>query len=56
MSMSVRSTSLGAAFDLLAAFAPPDGFFFEKDGLGVSTGSLADALEVGPMSDLSALS
>ena len=56
MSVSVRSTSLGAAFDLLAAYAPPDGFFFERDGLGVSTGSLGDALEVGPVSDLSALS
>lgn len=56
MSVSVRSTSLGAAFDLLAAYAPPDGFFFEKDGLGVSTGSLGDGLEVGPASDLSALS
>jgi isochorismate synthase len=54
--MSVRSTPLGAAFDLLASYAPPDGFFFEKDGLGVSTGSLGDALEVGPASDLPALS
>lgn len=56
MSVSVRSTSLGAAFDLLAAYAPPDGFFFEKDGLGVSTDSLGDALQVGPVSDLPALS
>jgi isochorismate synthase len=56
VSVSVRSTPLGAAFDLLAAYAPPDGFFFEKDGLGVSTGSLGDALEVGPALDLPALS
>jgi isochorismate synthase len=51
----VRAKPLGAAFDLLAAYAPPDGFYFEREGLGVATASLDDALEVGPVSDLSTL-
>ena len=33
------ATDLGAAFDLLAAYAPPDGVFFERGGLGVAGGS-----------------
>lgn len=55
MSGSVRAKPLGAAFDLLAAYASPDGFYFEREGLGVATASLDDALEVGPASDVSTL-
>jgi isochorismate synthase len=32
-----RTRELGPAFDLLAAFAPGDGFFIERDGVGVAT-------------------
>lgn len=31
-------SQLGAAFDLLAAYEPNDGFFFERSGLGVAGG------------------
>lgn len=51
----MRAKPLGAAFDLLAAYASPDGFYFEREGLGVATASLDDALEVGPVSDVSTL-
>jgi len=55
MTGSVRVTPLGAAFDLLAAYEVPDGAFFEREGSGVATGSLAGALRVGPASDLRSL-
>lgn len=55
MSGSVYAKPLGAAFDLLAAYASPDGFYFERKGLGVATASLDGALEIGPASDVSAL-
>ncbi len=51
----MRATPLGGAFDLLAAYAPLAGFFFEREGVGVSTGSLAGASEIGPESDLRSL-
>jgi isochorismate synthase len=51
----VRATPLGPAFDLLAAYAAPDGFFFEWEGLGVAASDAAGALAIGPASDLRAL-
>jgi isochorismate synthase len=50
---SVRASSLGPAFDLLAAYAP-GGFFFEREGLGVAAPSLAGGREIGA-SDLAGL-
>jgi len=35
--LRVRSTRLGRAFDLLAAYGGPVGFFFERGGLGIAT-------------------
>jgi isochorismate synthase len=55
MTASIRVTPLGAAFDLLAAYEVPDGAFFEREGSGVATGSLAGALRVGPAPDLRSL-
>jgi len=55
MTGSIRATPLGAAFDLLAAYELPDGAFFERGGSGVATGSLAEALRVGPAPDLRSL-
>jgi isochorismate synthase len=36
-----RTRELGPAFDLLAAFEPGDGFFMERDGVGVATSGVA---------------
>jgi isochorismate synthase len=55
MTGSIRATPLGAAFDLVAAYEAPDGAFFEREGSGVATGSLAQALRVGPTPDLRSL-
>jgi isochorismate synthase len=55
MTGSIRATPLGAAFDLLAAYEVPDGAFFEREGSGVATGSLAGALRIGPAPDLRSL-
>ncbi|HEV8564206.1 MAG TPA: isochorismate synthase [Actinomycetota bacterium] len=38
-SSPIRSTRLGPAFDLLAAYPGHGGFFFERDGEGVASGS-----------------
>lgn len=38
---------LGAAFDLLAAYEPPDGFFFEHEGLGVACSGVAEQVPAG---------
>jgi isochorismate synthase len=37
---------LGPAFDLLAPYAPPDGFFFERAGLGVVGAGAAERISV----------
>jgi isochorismate synthase len=37
---------LGAAFDLLAAFDPRDGFFMERDGLGLATSGASVRIDV----------
>ena len=48
----VRAEALGGAFDLLAAYSAPEGFFFEREGLGVAASTLERGLEVGPEDDL----
>ena len=49
------ATPLGPAFDLLAAYASPDGFHFEREGLGVSAPAVHGGLHIGPEPDLRAL-
>ncbi len=51
----VTATPLGSAFDLLAAYEAPDGFHFEREGLGVSASSVHGGLHIGPEPDLRAL-
>ena len=46
---------LGPAFDLLAAFDPVSGFYFEREGLGVSASLGARTSVIGPAPDLRAL-
>lgn len=41
----------GPAFDLLAAYAPPDGTFFERRGIGVATAGVLDRVPVGEAVD-----
>ncbi|MDH4112917.1 MAG: isochorismate synthase [Actinomycetota bacterium] len=55
MTHALRASALGPAFDLLAAYAAPRGFFFEREGLGVAAPSLADGLQIGAASDLRSL-
>jgi isochorismate synthase len=38
----VSATSPGAAFDLLAAYVPPDGAFFDRRGVGVATAGVQE--------------
>lgn len=49
------ATPLGPAFDLLAAYASPDGFFFEREGIGVSAPSVHGGVRIGPESGLARL-
>lgn len=49
------ATPLGPAFDLLAAYASPDGFFFEREGIGVSSPSVHGGVRIGPESGLAGL-
>ena len=51
----VTATPLGPAFDLLAAYEAPDGFHFEREGLGVSASSVHGGSRIGPEPDLAAL-
>ncbi len=53
--LAASATVLGAAFDLLAAYEASDGFFFEREGIGVSAPSLQGGLHIGPEHDLQAL-
>jgi isochorismate synthase len=46
MSLSARAERLGPAFDLLAGYHP-GGFFFERQGVGVSASGVAGRLEAG---------
>ena len=50
-----RRRRSGAAFDLLAAYEAPDGFHFEREGIGVSAPSVHGGVEIGPEPDLRAL-
>jgi isochorismate synthase len=49
---SARATELGPAFDLLAAYEPPGGFFFERDGLGVASGNGGVAITASGLPEL----
>ncbi len=49
------ASPLGPAFDLLAAYDPAAGFFFERDGLGVSASLGPGTAVVGPSPDLRTL-
>lgn len=49
--IGLQARPLGAAFDLLAAFDPEVGFFFEREGLGLST-SGGSFLATEPTDDL----
>ena len=51
----VTATPLGPAFDLLAAYEAPEGFHFEREGLGVSASSVHGGSRIGPEPDLAAL-
>ena len=49
------ATPLGPAFDLLAAYAAPGGFHFEREGIGVSAPSVHGGVAIGHEPDLRAL-
>ncbi|MGH2629106.1 MAG: isochorismate synthase [Actinomycetota bacterium] len=49
------ASPLGPAFDLLAAYEPRGGCFFEREGLGVSASLGPGAIEIGPVPHLRAL-
>ena len=51
----VALTPLGSAFDLLAAYLAPGGFFFEREGLGVAAPSITSGPLIGPAPDLRTL-
>ena len=51
----IALTPLGSAFDLLAAYQAPDGFFFEREGLGVAAPSITSGPLIGPAPDLRTL-
>ncbi|MET0799661.1 MAG: isochorismate synthase [Actinomycetota bacterium] len=50
-----HASPLGPAFDLLAAYEPRGGCFFECRGLGVAGSIGPGAIEIGPVPDLRAL-
>ena len=49
------ASPLGPAFDLLAAYEPRGGCFFERQGLGVAGSIGPGAIEIGPVPVLRAL-
>ncbi len=53
MSEPRRSARLGPAFDLLAAYRAPGGFFFERDGLGVAASATGEVVEAPDVAELS---
>jgi isochorismate synthase len=44
MTMPLETQLLGASFDLLAAYEPPDGALFEHAGVGVAMSTVADRI------------